>query len=288
MSNIAIEEPLWLLVPVIFLLLYFARPRKRLLPAAWAKLVSAELRGFLAQSVIETTVRWRFYGIITLSCLLAAALAVISIEGPESPNPRNLYGRFLVLDLGLDVDDHAVVVAARNFLAQSPDVPSGIIAVAGQAFDVVPLTTDQAHIDRYLQVIEADMMPVPGRAPHDGLLRAMRHLQRSEIVAKQIVLFSNGAPPSPPQTASMTEFTSSIWIVLPPSDLAAWRGIGQAYGARLVAQSQSAAVIAALAARRASALRDAIPVSDRRELTPWFALFALPVWLLTFFRRRIA
>lgn len=290
MSQVAVQQPLWLLAPLIFLLLYLTRPRSRILPAGWMNIVTTELRAYLSQAVVAMTSPWRRFAVFALFCLLGAALAAISIDRPQQPDPRNLHGRYLVLDLGPDLDERAIVMAARGFLAQTFDAPTGIIAVAGRAFDIVPITTDQTHIDRYLQVLEADMIPLRGRAPLAGLMLATEHLQRSKIVAGQIVLFSQGDPPGTQSATSFTDIAiaADVWIMLPSSDLPAWREIAGTLDARLTTPGDSDAVTDALAEQRAVALRNATPVSDRQELTAWLILAALPVWLLTLFRRRVA
>lgn len=284
----SIAEPWWLLLPFFALALFFVQPLRGRLPGGWAALVGQTLHQYLARGVRLPLRDWSRPMLLALWCLLAAMLAGISFGRNKPPDVVNLYARVLVLDLG-SASDSPQLLAARDLIRRYPEVPTGVVAVTAQAFDVVPVTTDQGHLDRYLQVLTDQLVPVRGRQPERGLQRAALLLRRSDILAGQIVLLSSGGAPTAAESVAALAKRYGIWIVAPDADGADWRAYGRALGIDSRHFVSGAAGLAAIARdldqRRAAAATDAASVRERRELTPWLITLSLPLWLLLFLRR---
>lgn len=205
-----IGNPLWLALPLAPLLLLFFTPRNSVLPGSWAQQVNPGLSAFIKMHIAEQKSRYRFWLYLGLWMALATSLAAISLGYTDSPGTRNPHARVVVIDLGTAAGS-SNVANARRFIASTTNTPTGIVAVTSQAFDVVPITTDHSHIERYLQVLSARLMPVSGRQFQPGIESARSMLERSNILAPQIVLFTSGPVPVV-GLSSITKNTGNIWF----------------------------------------------------------------------------
>jgi hypothetical protein len=159
--------------------------------------------------------------------------------------------------------------------------------VTEHAFDVVPLTRDYAHLDRYLQVLSPDVMPVEGRLLLRGVERAVALLDRAGIQARQIAVFTDGPPPAvgrflKPESPSF----QNIWLIRPEEGGDEWRQFGAHIEASLATDRETALIQDDLEARRDEAAAKAVSIRERRDLTPWLIALVLPLWLFVFFRRQ--
>lgn len=294
-----IAHPLWLALPLVTLALLFMQPARGRLPGGWSQLIGETLQSFLARDIAPPARDWRRMALALLWCLLAVMLAKISFGFNKTPELANLYARVLVIDLGAS-SEREQILAARNIIQQYPEVPTGLVAVTEQAYDVVPITTDRRNLDRYLEVLSAKLMPANGRRPERGLQRAALLLQRGQIMAGQIVMYSAGDPPANTESVAALTKRYGLWIVAASDNTSAWRAYGRDVGsARIRTANQNAgalsthtntheAIAAELEDRRVAAATDAASIRERRELTPWLILLSLPLWLLLFFRRGIS
>ena len=251
------------------------------LPGHWDRIVEPGLRAFLARRLPE-----RGGGQLNL-CLAIAALLVLALARPgletdEAADYGNLSGRVIVLDLGAGIDVRDQRLFAQGLLEASPGVPAAVVAVAGDAFDIVPLTTDRAQVSRYLQVLHPSLMPTPGRALQLGAAHGEAVLERAGVVAGQVVLVTGGAPPRTPRGAKGAG-RPRVLVAL-ESGTADWSAIADALGAELAAPSDLAAIAEELEEVVGEKLRTAGPAAHR-DLTPWVVALALLLWL-TLFRRK--
>ena len=190
--------PLWLagLVPVAALAWALWRQAPMLVPAlpgCWARLIEPPLRRFMARDLSRPGL-----GQVWL-CLGIAACLVVAMARPLIPlgtgtDYANMVGRVILID----ADQEGIAerrIAVDRFLELSPDVPTSLVAVAGDAYMIVPFTTDAAQIDRYLRVLEPDAMPMPGLAVHSGLALGEKIIADAGVVAGQIVLIAGPRAP---------------------------------------------------------------------------------------------
>ena len=178
-------RPWWLLalLPLPFLLPWLAR--RRTLADPWRAVVDATLLPHLRGVADERPSRAPLV-------LLAAAwvLAVLALAGPSwsrTPTPMHRPGGALVvlLDLSLsmyanDVAPSRVAVARREIqdLAQQWDGGRiALIAYAGDAHVVTPLTDDARTLTNLLAALEPAIMPLPGSHLGDALAHARQLLQ---------------------------------------------------------------------------------------------------------------
>jgi len=282
-----IAHPWWLLVPLLALLLIGLGRRHVDLPGAWHRAIEPGLQGLLAGTVEHVKRRSTLFALMALWLLLAASLATISFGQTAVPTLRNLYARVVIIDLGLGEDSADRVAAARYLIDDNKNVPTAVIAVTERAFDVVPLTRDYAHLDRYLQVLGPDVMPVEGRSLLRGVERAVALLDRAGIQARQIAVFTAGPPPPvgrflKPENPAL----QNVWLIRPDRGGDDWQQFGTRIEASFATDQETSLIQDDLETRRDEAAAKAVSIRERRDLTPWLIVLLLPLWLLVFFRRQ--
>jgi len=286
----SIANPLWLLLPLFgFAALMIFGQRNLLLPRSWHRVIEGDLQIYLGASVESVRSRSRRILLFCLWVGLAAALSTISLGLVETPKLRNLDARIVVIDLGIPDASQDRISAARFLIDSADDVPTAVVAVTEHAFDVVPLTRDDAHLDRYLQVLTSDVMPIEGRSLLTGVERAVALLDRAGIQARQITVFTGDTPPPIASFQKPDQTTDhNIWLILPDEASANWRTFANSLDARLATDRDIAIIQDDFETRRRDAATKAISIRERRDVTPWLLILLLPLWLWLFCRRQAA
>ncbi len=281
-------EPLalLLLLPVAAAaLLLHRRPAaaSRRLPGAWRRLVEPALRSALADGIVGGG------GGQARLAAAAAVLLVLALARPlvdlgNAPDYANLAGRVVVVDLGAGAGAQDAKLAAAGLVGAAGPVPTAIVAAAGEAYTVVPLTTDQAHLERYLRVLTPEIIPVAGRALHTGLAHAEALLRGAGIAVGQIVLVSGGPAPAHDVDIAPSE---TLRVMLAAAGSAAdWEAFAAANDADVRGPQDIAEIAAGLERAAEQKLRRSAAGSFT-DLAPWLTGLAMLVWL-GFFRRRTA
>lgn len=195
-------EWLWLLVPSALLALLLWRQHSR--SGNWSDVISPQLLPYLLgeQSGSKRS--------NLLPAIVAAwILAVVAAAGPSwerIPQPIHQKQDALVLVLDLSFSMKAADLApsridrARqkllDLLKQRTEGQTGLIAFAGDAHTVTPLTDDNPTIANLLPALHPDMMPVPGSDPQSAIVLALELLQSAGIRRGQILLVTDGVSQS--------------------------------------------------------------------------------------------
>lgn len=168
--------------------------------AALARLADAALLPYL---VHDTGVRKRFaLGLVALAWLLAAA----ALSGPawqKAPAPLYVNGAARVVVLSLsdrmlaqDMQPDRLVrarFAVRDLLDGAGDARMALVAYAGAAFTVAPLTDDKHTILNLLQALKPNVMPVPGNDAAAGIAQGAALLRHAHAKGGEIVLVTDSA-----------------------------------------------------------------------------------------------
>ncbi|MEP4485161.1 MAG: VWA domain-containing protein [Halioglobus sp.] len=195
-------EWLWLLVPAALLALLLWRQHTR--SGSWSDVIAPQLLPYLLgeQSGGKRT--------NLLPAILAAwSIAVVAAAGPSwerIPQPIHQKQDALVLVLDLSYSMKAADLApsrierARqkllDLLTQRTEGQTGLIAFAGDAHIVTPLTDDNPTIANLLPALHPDMMPVPGSDAQSAVVLALELLQSAGIRRGQILLITDGVSQS--------------------------------------------------------------------------------------------
>lgn len=193
-------RPLWLflLIPLVLLAPWLWRGTLR------ATQQTQIIATHLTQHLVKTQgkqITW----IRPLSLLLAAFICVVALAGPavqkiEIPTFTADRGAVLLFDASLETraqdiapDRHTRLrFKAIDLVTQFTEGHLGLVAYAGEAFTVTPLTHDSRTILQSLRVLEPELMPSAGNDPLLGFEEASRLLQAAGYREGDIFWFTAG------------------------------------------------------------------------------------------------
>ena len=193
-------EALWLLVlvPLTIALLW----RQQRTAGNWSKVIDPELLPYVLIAGGGRTQRLRWLGPTAL-----ISLAVISIAGPsfikiDVPVFQRADALVIVLDLSAsmaaaDTQPSRVQRAQqkiRDLLATRSEGVTGLVAFAGDAHVVTPLTDDTATIANLLPALNPDIMPIPGADASTAVIMASDLLTTAGLTNGHILLITDGLP----------------------------------------------------------------------------------------------
>lgn len=249
------------------------------LPGQWRRIVLEAMQSFMAKRVVsQNRMPIWFWLAIWLVLVLALARPILDLGKPIPYG--NLAGRVIALDLGAGVEVDRQRLLVDRLLDAAPEMPTSLVIATSEAFDIVPFTTDRAHFDRYLKVVNPDVMPVSGRALGIAIVHGESMLERADIAVGQLVLLTGGPVP-PPEAAKVGGWLRAV--IVDPDSLSDWGGYADEIGARLTGDTAIQTVLDDLDNRVADAIRDSGKASDL-AIAPWLVALATLLWLL-FFRR---
>ena len=200
MESLHFIRPLWFvaLAPILVLAwFWFRRTRSG---SAWQNAISSELLPVLLDVQESRSGQW-LRGIM----LTAITLAVIGLAGPTWEKlPQNVEQKndalVVLLDLSLsmwaeDVKPSRIVRARQkitDILRQREEGLTALVAYAGDAHAVVPLTDDVATIENLLGALDPGMMPVLGSNPSHGLEIAKGLFSNANMTEGRILMITDG------------------------------------------------------------------------------------------------
>jgi len=198
-ANLQFIRPLFLLlIPILWLLQWWWETNASL--AGW--------KGYLTIDKIEalrlSTKRSPIH-----SCLLLIASAIVSIA-LAGPSMHALPGKFadnqqamvILLDLSpsmlaRDVAPSRLDVARFkliDLLRQRTDGETALIAYAGDAHRVSPLTDDHVVIENLVPTLHPDIMPIQGNQPESAVALALELFAGAQLMQGDIVFITDGIP----------------------------------------------------------------------------------------------
>lgn len=192
---------LWLLLPAAFLIWSMLRRQDEL--RVWRNVISPAL---LVHLLIRS--EGQESRLNPVHVLLAIwVLGVIAVAGPTwhreaSPFTEDQAALFIVLEVtpGMMAEDiqpsrlQRAVQKIGDLLALRPGTKTGLIAYAGSAHLVMPLTSDSSIVQEFAGQLDPSVMPMPGDEPVRALELARERLVRSGLPGS-IVWISDGLDP---------------------------------------------------------------------------------------------
>lgn len=198
-------RPEWLwLMPVITILLFFIvknfRPQNH-----WDKVCDTALLHYqLTQEQQKNTGKWQWLSSFSF-LLLLFSIVIIALAGPswekkEQPVFQQDDALVIILDLSLSMNA-ADIKPSRleraklkliDILKQRKEGQTALIAFAGDAHTVSPLTIDNKTIISLLPALEISIMPLPGSHITDALLTAKELLINAGFMQGDILLITDG------------------------------------------------------------------------------------------------
>ena len=199
MSHLHFIHPFWLLAmpPLVALAVWLARRRGR--DGPWPRLLDGELLPLLRLSEGGAgRSPWLLFGLIW-------TVAVLALAGPSwqrqiTPAYRAPAAWVVALELSPSMDAADVapsrIVRARfaveDLLSAAHDARVGLLAFAGDAYPVAPITSDVATVRNLAQPLSPRLMPESGDRLAPALEEAGNLLHAAPGTDRQVIVLTDG------------------------------------------------------------------------------------------------
>jgi len=195
MSDLVLLRPWWLLALLPLALLYWQR--KRLL-ARRQDLIRPSLLAYLSPEAASPRLRRRHRW-----PWLAALLALLAMSGPAIQKNDALYEQeqswYWLLDVSHSMlaDDLSPSRLIRSryklldLLERAPTAKVGLIAFAGDAFVISPVTDDHDTLRHMLRELEPGVMPQAGSDPVAAVRLGLHQLSQSQTLRGRLLLVTD-------------------------------------------------------------------------------------------------
>jgi Ca-activated chloride channel family protein len=187
---------LWILLVLVVVYIFSARARRR----ALERFGEIHILERLAESASKNK------KVLKLTILLLAlAFIVVALANPQIGTRMQEVKQegvdiFVALDVSLsmkaeDIKPNRLEKAKleiRNLIDRLGGDRLGLVVFAGEAYTQFPLTTDYSAANLFLDVVDVDVVPVPGTAIGSAIKRAMESFNFKETTTKVIVIVTDG------------------------------------------------------------------------------------------------
>ncbi|WP_286233170.1 vWA domain-containing protein [Thalassotalea sediminis] len=212
MADFHFIRPLWLLAIIALFFALYLLKKHRVNQSGWQKLIPKHL----ANVLIDSRQPGHSFSIVTP--FLIGLLTIIALAGPTWKKlPQPVYqlarGSVLIMDMSYsmfatDVSPNRLTRArykAIDLLKTLNEGEIGLIAYAGDAFIISPLTEDINNIELLLPSLSPDLMPELGSNPYAALTLATQMLKNAGHVEGDVYWFTDGIDPEDVQ--DLTEWS---------------------------------------------------------------------------------
>lgn len=196
--EITLLRPIWLLALLPLAAIAIWSFRRRAVPGDWQQVINPVLlKAMSAMGRIETTGRHHTMIILCWVVGLSVfALAGPAIERRDTVSYRNLDGVLFVFDVSPSMTQnpewHTIQTTARFALSSLGTRPGGLIVFAGDAYVANHMTADHLQLGQTLSLLDDQTVPDQGTRPGRALAMAAELLSQAEIIAGDVVLFTDG------------------------------------------------------------------------------------------------
>ena len=190
-------RPAWLLLLLPVTLVIWSVLRRHDPVHTWRKVIAPDLLDHLLISDATKQGLFRPIHILALSWLLGSfTLAGPTWEKEESPFTEDQAALFIVLKVTPDMLAEDIqpsrlrrsVQKIGDLLALRPGTKTGLIAYAGSAHLVMPLTSDAGIIESFAAELTPKVMPVPGDEPVKAVELANQRLRASGLPGSIVLI----------------------------------------------------------------------------------------------------
>jgi len=305
-------RPAWLLllIPAAFLMWSVYQRSDSL--RAWRKVIAPHLLEHLLLRESGETGRWRPVYLLGIGWLLGSlALAGPSWQMQNSPFSEDQAALFIVIKvtpdmLARDIQPSRLqrsVLKIHDLLELKKDVRTGLIAYAGSAHLVMPLTSDTGIINNFAAALEPGVMPLEGDEPAEAISLANQRLGRAAVPGS-IVLITDSIDTSPVAALRKTHQQGGVDVhilamaagpeVIPPPgsppgpalDMDSLRDAASAMGGSDITVAADKSDIENLSVKIERSISHA-PASEGQQWldAAYYLLWLLALIMLFFFRR---
>lgn len=165
----------------------------------WQKAVDpALMRAMIALGRVDSSAnRGPLWAMLATVAITLLALAGPAVERREAVSFRNLDGVLFVIDTSPSVTEDPrwpqMLTMGRFGISALGTRPGGLIVFAGDAYVATDMTLDHTQLGQTLSLLSAETVPDPGSRPARGLSLAADMLVGADIIAGDVVLFTDGS-----------------------------------------------------------------------------------------------
>ncbi len=305
-------RPVWLLLLIPAGLLMWSVYQRGDSLRAWRKIIAPHLLEHLISHDRGERGRWRPVYMLGIAWLVGTlALAGPSWRLQPSPLSEDQAAMFIVIKvtpemLAQDIQPSRLqrsVLKVHDLLELKNDIRVGLIAYAGSAHLVMPLTSDAGIVNDFAAALEPAIMPVEGDEPGEAIALANQRLNTAAVPGT-IVLITDAVADS--QRAALEEIyrqggadvhilamAAGPEVIPPPGsppapalDINSMREVARAMGGSVVPVTADKRDVESLSAKIESSLGHA-PAQEGQQWQDegYYLLVLLALLILSFFRR---
>lgn len=305
-------RPAWLLLLLPAALVTWSILQRQDPMRSWKVVIAPELLEHLAIRKEERRSQFRpVFGLAAAWLFGIVALAGPSWEKEPTPFTEDQAALFIVMKvtpemLAEDIQPNRLkrsVQKINDLLALRPGTNTGLVAYAGSAHLVMPLTSDPAIIGFFASELTPDVMPVPGDDPVQAVELAQKRLRASGLPGSVVLVTDSIDSAFIPGLAEATNSGGAdVHIlavaggpeVVPPAgsppapalDEAAMRKAAKAGGGALVLVTPDDTDVRQLSAQIEHSIAAApVQEGERWKDMGYYMVAALFILVLPFFRR---
>ncbi|WP_192954849.1 VWA domain-containing protein [Gallaecimonas mangrovi] len=193
-------RPYWLLALIPLAVLLWWCWQRRPAGSGWQKLLPPHLAKHLLTGQDGAQSRWPLL-LLALGWLIATlALAGPSWRQDKYPLYQLSGGRVIVMDMSMtmratDLTPDRLTQSkfkAIDLVRALKEGETGLVAYAGDAFTISPLTKDASTLEHLIHALSSEIMPVQGQRADLGIKKAMALLTHAGFKRGNILLFTDG------------------------------------------------------------------------------------------------
>ena len=185
-----------LLLPIMVVLLHRIQSRQ----TAWRSILPAHLCTHLLSEKGQQRNNLTYWLLAIIWCLASVALAGPTWEKLPQPVYQTQSGKVIVLDMSLSMQSTDIYpnrltrarFKALDLMEKINEGEVGLVAYAGDAFVISPLTTDSVNINNLIPSLSPEIMPVLGSNPFAGLNKAAELLENAGYSEGDIYWITDG------------------------------------------------------------------------------------------------
>ncbi|WP_428636853.1 VWA domain-containing protein [Shewanella sp.] len=195
-------RPEWLLALIPLALLLWQLKRQQYQASSWNRYIAPHLAKVLVSG--QATTKKGHLGLISFIWLVG----VLALSGPaltkqNLPVFESNLGRVIVMDMSLsmyatDLAPNRLTQAkfkATDLIKSLKEGETGLVAYAGDAFTISPLTRDKATLLNLLPTLSPEIMPVLGSNLPAAISQAKQLLLQGGHLKGEIILVTDGINP---------------------------------------------------------------------------------------------
>ncbi|MEM0910099.1 MAG: VWA domain-containing protein [Pseudomonadota bacterium] len=185
-----------LILPVLSYLLYLFKQNQ----TQWRSYIPAHLQSFLLIESKQHKSRSQYWLLALIWCVACLAIAGPTWEKLPQPVYQSQSGKVILADMSLSMRASDVApdrltrlrFKALDLLARIDDGEIALVAYAGDAFTISPLTEDIENIKNLIPSLSPEIMPVLGSNPYAALVEAKQLLENAGYTQGDIYWLTDG------------------------------------------------------------------------------------------------